>query len=68
MRRLALIIDVRERVYHGSAGGIEIQQFAVFTDYAYTVHLPMWNDNSGSMTRCDRLGNLFRFVQDSRSR
>ena len=62
---LAMIINARDQVNHGMAGGMKIQRFAVYRDAAGTVHLPMWNPEQ-------RLGaamvigweNLFRYVED----
>jgi hypothetical protein len=62
---LHLIIDARDQVNHGMAGGMKIERFAVYRDGAGTVHLPMWNNDQ-------RIGdammvvweNLFRFVED----
>jgi hypothetical protein len=62
---LAMIIDARDQVNHGMAGGMKIERFAVSRDVAGTVHLPMWNQEQ-------RLGpamaitweNLFRYVED----
>ena len=42
---LSLIIDVRDQVNHGIAGGMKIERFAVYRDASGTVHLPMWNDD-----------------------
>lgn len=39
------IIDARDQVNHGIAGGMKIERFAVFRDAGGTVHLPMWNDH-----------------------
>jgi len=64
-RWLTGIIDARDQVNHGMAGGMKIERFAAYRDAAGTVHLPMWNHEQ-------RLGasmvivweNLFRYVED----
>jgi len=63
--RLSGIIEARDQVNHGIAGGIKIERFAVYHDAGGTVHLPMWNGKQ-------RLGeamviaweNLFRYGED----
>ena len=62
---LSGIIEARDQVNHGIAGGMRIERFAVYRDASGTVHLPMWNPQQ-------RLGeamviaweNLFRYVED----
>lgn len=62
---LALIIDARDRVNHGMAGGMKIQRFAVYRDKTGSVHLPMWNDKQSlSDGMAMAWGNLFRYVED----
>jgi len=62
---LAMIIDARDQVNHGIAGGMKIQRFAVYRDAAGTVHLPMWNQEqllgAAMVTAWE---NLFRYVED----
>lgn len=47
---LTLIINARDQVNHGMAGGMKIERFAVYRDAAGTVHLPMWTTSSASPT------------------
>lgn len=64
-RWLTGIIEVRDKVNHGMAGGMKIERFAIYCDAFSTVHLPMWNDQQ-------RIGeamaivweNLFRYIED----
>lgn len=41
---LTLIIDARDQVNHGMAGGMKIERFADYRDPGGIVHLPMWNN------------------------
>ena len=59
------IIDARDQVNHGIAGGMKIQRFAVYRDAGGAVHLPMWNDQQRlSDAMVIAWENLFRYVED----
>jgi hypothetical protein len=60
-----LIIDAREQVNHGMAGGMKIERFAVYRDAAGTVHLPMWNNQQRLADAMVIVWqNLFHYVED----
>ena len=62
---LSLIIDARDQVNHGMAGGMKIERFAVYRDAAGTVHLPMWNNDQRTADAMLIVWeNLFRYVED----
>ena len=62
---IASIIDERDRVNHGLAGGLKIERFVIFKDDKAVVHLPMWNDKQ-PLAEVMALAweNLFRYVED----
>jgi hypothetical protein len=62
---LHLIIDARDQVNHGIAGGMRIERFAVYRDGAGTVHLPTWhNEQRIADAMVVVWENLFRPVED----
>ena len=62
---LTLIIEARDQVNHGMAGGMKIERFAVYRDAAGTVHLPMWNNEQRLAAAMGIVWeNLFRYVED----
>ena len=62
---LTLIIDARDRVNHGMAGGMKIERFAVYRDAAGAIHLPMWNNQQRLADAMIIVWeNLFRYVED----
>jgi len=64
-RWLTGIIDARDQVNHGMAGGMKIERFAVYRDAGGIVHLPRWNDEQ-TMGEAMVIvwENLFRYVED----
>jgi hypothetical protein len=62
---LGMIIEVRDRINHGIAGGMRFDRFAVFKKDDGTVSLPTWN---AEQTLSDAMTvvweNLFRYVED----
>jgi len=64
-RWLTGIIDARDQVNHGMAGGMKIERFAVYRDAGGTVHLPRWNDEQTiGEAMLIVWENLFRYVED----
>jgi len=64
-RWLTGIIDARDQVNHGMAGGMKIERFAVYRDAAGTVHLPRWNNEQPiGEAMVIVWENLFRYVED----
>lgn len=41
---LSVVIESRDQVNHGIAGGMKIQRFQAYRNPDNTVHTPMWND------------------------
>jgi hypothetical protein len=64
-RWLTLIIDARDQVNHGMAGGMKIERFAVYRDAAGAVQLPMWSNEQRLVdAMVIAWENLFRYVED----
>lgn len=62
---LTLIINSRDRVNHGQAGGLKIERFAVFRASDSSVSLPMWNNEQSFISAMDMAWkNLFLYVED----
>ena len=62
---LGAVIDSRDRMNHGIAGGMDVKNFAVFHQPDGTVSLPRWSSAQSLADAMDGLwNNFFHYVED----
>lgn len=62
---LSVVIESRDQVNHGIAGGMKIQRFQVSRNQDGTVQMPMWNNEQSMVEAMEMVWqNLFLYIED----
>ena len=59
------MIESRDQVHYGIAGGMKIQRFQISRNQDGTVHMPMWNNEQSMIDAMEMVWkNLFLYIED----